>query len=226
MLVIQRRSSILPAIENDHVLASQSRQRKPSSLEIVRVQKLILVLELDGVQDHLRPDSTVLVQDQFVARAEQPEREILAVACECWRSFLGACSPGFSGQAVSHVELKLGRVSSNGCSSGSLVDWYIKWTGRNIARSGILPDDFSLLYELVKPRQHEFAELHVPGYCHYVMVELGGAKAFMQVIIVADRWYLHYYISRCLTLTFIPRKYTAYVIRGYAGVHMQTCGER
>ena len=122
MLVIQRRSSILPTIENDHVPASQSRQRKPRSLEIARVQKLILVLELDGVEDHLRSDSTVLVQDQLVARAEQPEREILAVACECWRSFLGAGSPGFSGQAVSHVELELGCVSSNGCSSRDFVE--------------------------------------------------------------------------------------------------------
>lgn len=97
MLMIQRRPSVFPTIEDDHVLASQSRQRKPSSLEIVRVQKLILVFKLDGVQDHLRPDSTVLVQDQLVPRAEHPERKVLAVACECWRPFLGAGSPGFSG---------------------------------------------------------------------------------------------------------------------------------
>jgi len=108
MLMIQRRPSVFSAIEDDHVLASQSRQRKPSSLEIVRVQQLILVFELHGVQDHLRPDGTVLVQDQFVPRAEHSKRKVLAVACECWRSFLGAGSPGFSGQAISHVELELG----------------------------------------------------------------------------------------------------------------------
>lgn len=108
MLVIQRRPSVFSTIKDDHVLASQSRQRKPSSLEIVRVQKLILVLELNGVQDHLRPNSTILVQDQLVPRAEYSERKVLAVACECWRPFLGAGSPGFSGQAVSHVELELG----------------------------------------------------------------------------------------------------------------------
>ena len=108
MLMIQRRPSVFPTVEDDHVLASQSRQRKPSSLEIVRVQKLILVLELNGVQDHLRPNSTILVQDQLVPRAEHSKRKVLTVACECWRSFLGTGGPGLSGQAVSHVELELG----------------------------------------------------------------------------------------------------------------------
>ena len=157
----------------------------------MRVQKLILVFELDSVQDHLRPDSTVLVQDQFVPRAEQPKREVLAIACECGRSFLGAGSPGFSGQAVSHVELELGIVSSEDRSSRAFVKWYIEWTGRYIARRGVLPDDFSLLYELVEPHQHKLVELHVPGYCHGVMVELEDAECCMQVISDVDRWYLH-----------------------------------
>jgi hypothetical protein len=112
MLVIQRSSSVLSAVEDDHVLITQGRQRKPSSNEIVSIQKIILRLEFNSVQDHLRPNGAVLVQDQFVARTEQPEREVFAIACECWRSLLAASSPGFSRQAVSHIELELGCVSS------------------------------------------------------------------------------------------------------------------
>jgi len=110
MLVIQRRTSVLPAVEDDHIFVSQGRQRKPSSMEIVRVQKIILRLELHSMQDHLRPNSTVLVQNQFMPCAEKSKREVLAVARECWRSLFGPGGPGFFGQAVSHVELELGCV--------------------------------------------------------------------------------------------------------------------
>ena len=112
MLVIQRRSSVLPTIEYDHVLVTQSRQRKPSSIEIVRIQEIILRLELNSVQDHLRSDSAVLVQNQFMARAEDSKGEVFAVACECRRSLLAPGGPRFSFQAISHVELELGCVSS------------------------------------------------------------------------------------------------------------------
>lgn len=112
MLVIQRRSSVLSAVEDDHVLVTQSRQRKPSSIEIVSIQQIILRLELNSVQDHLRPDSAVLVQDQFMASAEDSKRKVFAIACECWRSLLAPGGPRFSFQAVSHIELELGSVSS------------------------------------------------------------------------------------------------------------------
>ena len=112
MLVIQRCTSILPTIENDHVSVSQGRQRKPSSIEIVKFQKIVLRLKLNRVQDHLRPDGAVFVQNQLMPRTEHSKREVLAVACECWRSLLASGGPGFSGQAVSHVELELVCVSS------------------------------------------------------------------------------------------------------------------
>jgi len=75
------------------------------------IQKVILRLKFDSVQDHLRSDGTVLVQNQLVPWSEESKREVLAVACECWCSFLAAGSPWLSGQAVSHMKLELGNVS-------------------------------------------------------------------------------------------------------------------
>ena len=111
MLVIQRRSSILPTVENDHVSVSQTLQRKPSSMKIVSIQKIILRLKLDSVQNHLRPDSAVFVQDQLMPRPEDSKRKVFAVSCECWRSSLASSRSGFFGQAVGHIELELGFVS-------------------------------------------------------------------------------------------------------------------
>jgi hypothetical protein len=49
MLMVQRRSSILATIEDDRVLDSESSQCKPSSVEVVIIQKLILRFEFDSM---------------------------------------------------------------------------------------------------------------------------------------------------------------------------------
>jgi hypothetical protein len=49
MLMVQRSSGILATVEDDRVLVPESGQGKPSSVEIVSVQKLILRFEFDGV---------------------------------------------------------------------------------------------------------------------------------------------------------------------------------
>ena len=120
-------------------------------------------------------------------RAEHSKREVLAVACKCWRSLLAPGGPGFSGQAVSHIELELDCMLVHCFSLWARVFWYIKGSGGNIARFRVLPDDFSLLDELVKARHCNLAEFHVPGYRHGVMVESMDTKNRMQVALYAEQ---------------------------------------
>jgi hypothetical protein len=49
MLMVQRRSSILATVKDDCVLVSESGQGKPSSVEVMSVQKLVLRFEFDGM---------------------------------------------------------------------------------------------------------------------------------------------------------------------------------
>jgi hypothetical protein len=49
MLMVQRRSSVLATVKNDRVLVPESSQGKPSGVEVVNVEKLVLRFKFDGM---------------------------------------------------------------------------------------------------------------------------------------------------------------------------------
>lgn len=107
MLVVQRSASVLAAVEDDHVVFSKRSQRKPGRLEIAFVQKLILRLKFNCMQDHLWSDRAKFVEDEFVPCSKDPQIELLGVVCEGRGSLFAARGPGLSSQAISHMELEL-----------------------------------------------------------------------------------------------------------------------
>lgn len=97
MLMIKRSARILPAIKDNQITPPQRPQRAPRGVEIPRIQKFVLGLEVNGVQDHLRADNAEFVQNEFVTGPEESEGEVLAVGRE-GRFALGAAGcPRFAG---------------------------------------------------------------------------------------------------------------------------------
>lgn len=68
-----------PAVEDNHVPLPKLLQHIQRSLQIRLGQKVCLSLKVPGMQDHLRPQPAVLVQNELVIRLDLTDREFRVI---------------------------------------------------------------------------------------------------------------------------------------------------
>lgn len=135
MLMCNTAACIRTAIEDDHIPIPQLLKDTDAGLKVVFVQQVPLASELSSMQDHLRPQPAVLVQDELVRWLNLAQRELRVIVEKSWFAGFVPWVVGLGSCYWRNAEVDIERLL---CTL-DLFGW--------------LPENFSLSDETIKLRK-------------------------------------------------------------------------